>query len=179
MSKLHRFRSAALAALCALLLLALLPQMQAQAQEAKLVGTYGDWKAYTRGNGKDRFCYMVSTPQEATLRSRRGEIFFLVWHRPGNEEWDVVQVDIGYTFKDESEVEVRIGGTDWVLFTKGGNAWTYRPEDDAEIVKSIRQGARMTVKGTSNRNNPTIDAYSLKGTSAAHAAINRACDRPR
>ena len=147
------------------------------AQEAKLIGRFGDWEAYIRGGKDDRFCYIVSKPKEASLRSRRGDIFLLIWHRPGKKEFDVVQVDAGYSFKKESEVEVKVGGDEWQLFTRDGNAWTYRGEDDSSIVQAMRKGSRMTVKGTSSRNNPTTDSYSLKGVTAAHRAINKACGR--
>lgn len=149
----------------------------AHAQEAKRISQHGDWDAYTRGTGNSQFCYMVSKPKTASLQSRRGEIFFLVWHRPGQKEFDVVQVDIGYPFKEASEVEVRIGGESWSLFTKDQSAWTYKQADDKALVAALRKGSRMTVKGTSSRNNPTTDTYSLKGTSAAYAAINKACGR--
>ncbi len=148
-----------------------------QAQEAELIGRFGDWEAYTRGGTDDRFCYIVSKPKEASLRSRRGDIFLLVWHRPAKKEFDVVQVDAGYSFKKESEVEVKVGGEEWQLFTRDGNAWTYKGEDDANIVQAMRKGARMTVKGMSSRNNPTTDSYSLNGVTAAHRAINKACGR--
>ncbi len=159
------------------LALAFLAPTAGHAQDAKRIGQHGDWDAYTRGTGNSQFCYMVSKPKTASLQSRRGEIFFLVWHRPGPKEFDVVQVDIGYPFKEASEVEVRIGGDSWSLFTKDESAWTYKPADDQALVGALRKGARMTVKGTSSRNNPTTDSYSLKGTSAAHAAINKACGR--
>ena len=147
------------------------------AQEAKLIGRFGDWEAYTRGGKADRFCYIVSKPKEASLRSRRGDIFLLVWHRPAKDEFDVVQIDAGYSFKKESQVEVKIGGKDWQLFTRDGNAWTYRGDDDANIIQAMRKGARLTVKGMSSRNNPTTDSYSLKGVTAAHRAMNKACGR--
>ncbi|MBT4773093.1 MAG: hypothetical protein HOL07_08840 [Rhodospirillaceae bacterium] len=159
------------------LTVAFLAPSTGHAQEAKRIGQHGDWDAYTRGTGNSQFCYMVSKPQTASLQSRRGEIFFLVWHRPGQKEFDVVQVDIGYPFKDASEVEVRIGGDSWSLFTKDESAWAYKQADDVALVAALRKGARMTVKGTSSRNNPTTDSYSLKGTSAAYAAINKACGR--
>lgn len=147
------------------------------AQDQKLLGRYGEWEAFVQGSGAGRVCYMVSKPQEAALRSRRDDIFFLVNHWPARKEFDVVQVDIGYTFKERSEVEVTIGGTTWKLFTSDGNAWTYKPQDDAALVAALRKGSRLTVKGVSSRGNPTIDRYSLKGTSSAHAAINKACRR--
>jgi len=148
-----------------------------QAQDAKLIGRFGDWEAYTRGGKDDRFCYIVSKPKEASLRSRRGDIFLLIWHRPAKKEFDVVQVDAGYSFKKETEVEVKVGGDEWQLFTRDGNAWTYRGEDDSSIVQAMRKGSRLTVKGTSSRNNPTTDSYSLKGVTAAHRAIDKACRR--
>ncbi len=148
-----------------------------QAAEAKRIGKFGEWDAYTRGSGSGQFCYMVSKPKTASLQSRRGEIFFLVWHRPEQEGFDVVQIDIGYPLKEGSEVEVRIGGDAWLLFTEGENAWTYNQTDEKTLVAAIRKGSHMTVKGMSSRNNPTTDKYSLKGTSSAHAAINKACGR--
>ena len=149
----------------------------AHAQEAKLIGAFGDWEAYIRGGKDDRFCYIVSKPKEATLRSRRGDIFLLVWHRPAKKEFDVVQVDSGYDYKKDSEVEVKVGGDEWRLFTRDGNAWTYKGDDDANIVKAMRKGSRLVVKGTSSRNNPTTDSYSLKGVTAAHRAMDKACGR--
>jgi invasion protein IalB len=166
-----------LAALGALSLCSFAGSDSATAQQAERIGTFGDWDAYTRGSGNNRFCYMVSKPKEASLQSRRGDIFFLVWHRPGNNEHDIVQVDIGYPFKDNSEVEVQIGGDSWSLFTRDESAWTYKTDDDKALVAALRKGARMTVKGVSSRGNPTTDTYSLKGTSAAYQAINRACGR--
>ena len=149
----------------------------ATAQEQKLLGRFGDWEAFTQGSGASRVCYMVSKPQEATLRSRRGDIFFLVNHWPERKEFDVVQVDVGYAFKERSEAEVAIGGDSWKLFTRDGNAWAYRTQDDTAIVEALRKGSQMLVKGVSSRGNPTTDRYSLKGTSAAHEAIDKACGR--
>ena len=71
------------------------------AQEIKEIGQFGDWKAYIRSDNNERFCYIVSKPKEASLRSRRGDIFLMVWHRPAKKEFDVVQVDAGYTYKKD------------------------------------------------------------------------------
>ena len=100
----------------------------------------------------------------------------MVWHRPATKEFDVVQVDAGYTYKKKSEVKLKVGSSGWTLFTRGGNAWALG-KDDASIVKAMRKGMRLTIKGTSSRNNPTTDTYSLKGVTAAHRAMNKACGR--
>ena len=54
---------------------------------------------------------------------------------------------------------------------------TYKADDDKALVAALRAGSQMTVKGVSSRGNATTDTYSLKGTSAAHAAIGKACGR--
>jgi len=149
----------------------------ADAQDAELINRYGDWDAYTRGDSASRFCYMVSRPKEASLRSRRGEIFFLIWHQPAQGEFDVVQVDIGYPFKQGTEAEVAIGGSTWQLFTRDESAWTYKSADDAAVVAALRKGSRMSVKDVSSLGNSTTATYSLKRTIAAHQAINKACGR--
>src|SRR3546814_13260162 len=112
---------------------------------------------------------MVSKPNGSSLRWRIGDIFFLVWHRPAQKEFDVVQVDIGYPLKEKSEVEVAIGGKSWMLFTRDQNAWTYRPEDDKALVAALRAGPRMNVKGPSSRGNQPHDPSHLSAPSTAHA----------
>ena len=147
------------------------------AQEAKELGQFGDWTAYVSGAGNARYCYMVSTPRQATLRDRRGDIFYLVWNRPARQEYDVVQVDIGYAFKENSQAVIKIGDVEWKLFTNEGNAWTYTSEEHGQIVEAMRAGLEMTVTGLSSRDNPTTDLYSLRGSTAAHNAITKACPR--
>ncbi len=149
----------------------------AQAQQQKQIGQFGDWTAYESGAGADRFCYLVSSPQSASLKDRRGDIFFLIWHRPDAQEFDVVQVDVGYSYKAGTEAEITIGDKTWSLFTREGNAWTFEGKDDAEVVQAMRKGRTMTVKGRSSRDNDTTDTYSLSGVTAGNNAINQACGR--
>ena len=77
----------------------------------------------------------------------------------------------------QSNVKIQVGKDIWTLFTDRKNAWTYPGDDDTQIVKAMRKGMKLTVKGISSRNNPTTDKYSLKGVTAAYRAINKACKR--
>lgn len=158
------------------LVAALAAPLPATAQDSHQLGKFSDWVAYVRGDGKSRYCYIVSGPQEASLGSRRSDIFVLIWHRPGDKQFDVVQTDIGYTFKDGEPVSAEIDGKKWQLFTREGTAWSY-DQDQAAIIEAMRKGKRLTIKGVSHRGNPTTDVYSLAGVTAAHNAINKACPR--
>ena len=175
MQKLYSFMDAHLVILVVVISL-FIASSPALSNEAKVIGKFSDWQTYVRGDKKDRFSYIVSKPKKASLRSRRGDIFLMVWHRPSTKEFDVVQVDAGYTYKKKSEVKLKVGSSGWTLFTRGGNAWALG-KDDASIVKAMSKGMRLTIKGTSSRNNPTTDSYSLKGVTAAHRAMNKACGR--
>ena len=153
--------------------LALVWGSPALAREA--LGTFNSWTAFSDGNGTDRYCYMVATPRKSQLADRRGDIFTIVTHWPGDRKYDVIQVEIGYPLKAKSEVEVVIDRKTWKLFTVDGNAWAYEAKDDKAIVAAMRKGIKMVVKGTSARGNATSDEYSLKGVTRAHKAIGKAC----
>lgn len=145
------------------------------AQARETLGTFGAWSAFADGNGNDKYCYMVATPQKSQLADNRGDIFTIVTHWPGDKKFDVIQIEIGYPLKEKSEVEVAIDKKAWSLFTVDRNAWTYEAKDDKDIVAAMRKGRKMVVKGTSARGNGTSDEYSLSGVTKAHQAISKAC----
>jgi hypothetical protein len=146
------------------------------ADVAKTVGTFDAWAAYTYGDGGARLCYMYATPQKSQGEyTRRGDTFIQVSHRPGEKSFDVVSVTAGYSYKPDSEAEIEIDGTKYALFTKDDGAWARDARDDARLVTAMKAGAAMVVRGVSARGTLTIDSYSLKGFTAAHAAIDKAC----
>ena len=61
------------------------------------------------------------------------------------------------------------------MFTDGDTAWNRGPLDDTKMVKAMRAGIKMTVKGTSSRGTKTTDVFSLKGFSKAYAMMNKKC----
>lgn len=149
---------------------------QAQAQTPELIGNYGDWSAYSFTENGGKVCYMVSQPTKAEGNySRRGDIFALVTHRPGQNTKNVFSYITGYTYKKDSDVTVEVNGNRHSLFTEKDMAWTPDQASDNRITDDIRRGSRMVVKGTSSRGTLTTDTFSLKGSGAAHDAISKAC----
>lgn len=140
------------------------------------LGAFGDWEAYR--DAREGFCYAGSKPVKQEGRyTQRGDAFILVTHRPKEKSFDVVSFDAGYVYKDGSEVAVTIGLQSFTLFGQGEQAWARDGNGDAQLVKAMRAGSMLVVKGTSSRGTPTTDTYSLKGVSAALDAINKACPR--
>lgn len=148
----------------------------AAAQKAQLIGNFGDWSAFSETEDGKPLCYTGSEPTKAEGNyTSRGDPHVLVTHRPAEKAMGVISIAAGYTHKDKSEVTAEIGDSTFRLFTDGGHAFAFDAKGDAELVKAMERGTTMVVKGTSSRGTPTTDAYSLKGFTAAYAAISKAC----
>ncbi len=148
----------------------------AWAQAIERLEDVRDWSAFRFAEGDGSVCYMASQPKkdEGDYQTR-GEIYAIVTHRPAEKRVGEVSIVAGYTYKEESGVEMKIGSKSWELFTDGANAWAPTPEEDRALVKAMKGGSSMIVKGTSSRGTATIDTYSLLGFSKAYAAISKAC----
>jgi hypothetical protein len=174
MSKRHLI--AALAAFVPQLILGLLLAGPVAAQAIERISNHKDWSAYRYKEDGETVCYMASTPKKAEGDySSRGDIFAIVTHRPASNRISEVSISAGYTYKTKSAVRVKIGSKNWDLFTNGTSAWAPTAQEDKAIVKAMRAGSSMVVKGTSSRGTLTTDTYSLLGFSKALGAINKAC----
>lgn len=141
------------------------------------IGEYGDWTAYSHKDGKNLICYMASTPKKDEGKyKKRGDIFAVVTHRPAEKSYNVVNFVAGYTYKENSNVVVKIGTTTFNnLFTSGSNAWTPDAATDKKLVEEMKRGQRMIVEGVSSLGTKTKDTYSLNGFGAAYKAISAKC----
>lgn len=147
------------------------------AQTPKEIGTYRAWRAYvySEANG-NKVCFMDSEPADTEPKNvRRGQIYTLVTHRPGDKVRDEVSIFVGYPFQAGSTVKVTITGKDFTLFTDSDSAWNYDARGDQNMVKAMVKGNVMIVEGQSKRGTHTRDRYSLSGFTAAHEAISKAC----
>ena len=63
------------------------------------------------------------------------------------------------------------------LFTDGDSAWVRKNKVEKALVKAMRSGVNMVVRGVSSRGTKTKDTYSLAGITSALKAIGKACRR--
>lgn len=148
----------------------------AVAAEAKRIGTFDAWSAFSFGDGQSKLCYVHSVPESSDGDyTRRGETYVQITHRPAEKSLNVIGITAGYVYKPGSEAEVEIDGNKHTLFTNGDGAWARDAKGDAALVAAMKAGNTMIVRGTSTRGTLTIDTYSLRGFTAAHNAINKAC----
>ena len=144
----------------------------ASAQE--FLGKHGDWNVIGYVENGKRYCYIHSTPtKQSGNYTKRGEPYILVIRRPDGAE--NVSVTSGYPYKPDAEIEVKIGSTAIVLFADGEKGWTTSADDDKALVKAMRAGATLTVRGTSKKGTYSLDTYSLTGVTAALDEIRSSC----
>jgi invasion protein IalB len=147
-----------------------------QSTEPKLLGTFGDWSAYSFIENGKNVCYILSSPKKAVGNyKKRGEIFALVTNRPAEKSFDVFSVISGYEYKDDSTVTITIDKQKFVLFSHNDSAWAPDTATDKRLADAMRKGKTMLITGTSSKGTTTTDTYGLKGTGAAFEAMSAAC----
>ncbi len=150
--------------------------LDAKAGEPRLLGTYGDWDAYIFMENGNKVCYMASKPKKAEGNyTRRGDIYALITHRPSEKTKNVFSYIAGYDYKPSSDATVTANGKKFVLFTQDDTAWGPDGATDEKLVKAIKDGSKMVVRGTSARGTNTKDTFGLKGSSKAHQRITKEC----
>ena len=146
--------------------------------ESKELAKFNDWSAFAEGEGKNLACMAVSKPKMAEGDySRRGDVFAIVTHLPGQNKWNEFSIVAGYNYQPNSNPDVTIGDMKFQLFTSGSRAWSFSPSEDEKIVKFLKNSMKMKVVGTSSRGTITSDTYSLVGFSKAYQKINEACKK--
>lgn len=145
----------------------------------QMIGEYDDWVAYYHKDAGGIVCYMASAPKRDEGKyTKRGDIYAVVTHRPGEKSFDVVNFVAGYTFKPGSKVTVKIGKTTISrLFTSEDKAWAVSDKVDKELVNAMKKGERMIVHGVSSKGTNTKDTYSLAGFTGAYKAISSKCKK--
>ena len=152
------------------------------ANAPKLVETHRDWSVYHYGTGDAEICYILAKPKRQRPSGlNRGRVFFTITHRADGTR-NEVSLRAGYKFSPKSKPFARIGREDFPFYTgaqEGGErahwAWMHTHSDEAALVKAMKKGDQMVVKGTSSRETLTTDTYSLLGVTKALAAIDRKC----
>ena len=143
------------------------------------LGKERDWTAYRSDTSDKRTCFISSVPKKSKGNyESRGDARIYVTHGPSMDITNEVSVKAGYNHKEQSTVEYVVDDRKkFFLFTVKDRAWADTPELDSKIVKVMRSGNKLVIKGTSERNTKTEDTYSLFGFTAALKLIDRACGR--
>jgi hypothetical protein len=134
--------------------------------------THGDWNVYKN----DSACYISSMPvkQDGNYTKRDTPYAIISYKKSKVDEMDISS---GYTYKKDSEVEIKIKGQKFKLFTQNEDAWAKTSGEDNKLITAMQVGDEMVVKGISHKGTYSVDTYSLKGISKAYKRMNELCNK--
>ena len=148
----------------------------AQAAEPKLEGTFGDWAAYSRADGGDKICYVISEPTKKTPSSvRHGDIFFMVSNWQSGQASEQPSLMTGYPLKISSPPTAMVGSGRTRMYVSQNEAFVKKAADERQLVKKMRAGANMRVSAMSTRGTAVSYDFSLKGVTAALNKAKASC----
>lgn len=144
--------------------------------KANFLGQHEAWAAYSSGSGKSLTCFVVSKPTETLPKNvNRDDIFFMITHWPREKTFHQISIITGYPYRKGSVTRVTIGADEFNLYTKKDSAWVEHHSTEIRMVRAMKAGAKMVVKGTSWRGTVTTDTYSLSGVTAALNQLQKEC----
>jgi Invasion associated locus B (IalB) protein len=144
--------------------------------DPKHLGDYKNWSAYVHKTKVGKVCFAISEPKETLPKKvNRDPVYFLITNRPKEKIKNEVSVITGYPYKSESISTARIGDKVFKMYTKGDGAWVDNAKNEKRLIKAMKDGKTMIVKGTSKRGTVTTDKYSLVGITAAISSIDKSC----
>ena len=143
----------------------------AVAPVAKSIGVFANWQAATYVDGGQTVCYAFTRPVGvAKPAPGRGEPVLSVAERPTIR--DAVALAAGFTYATGAVVPVSVGNVKQEFYTAGSSAFAH---DGAAMIAAMERGAELVAVSPGPGKGKTTDRFSLKGFSAAHAAIVKAC----
>lgn len=151
--------------------LAALFVVPALAQEwPRRIGEFGAWTAAVHRERGQKLCFAYARAQR--MSHPRSDVVLTVTHRPQGR--DQVAIASGYVYPRNAAVRVEVGRTRLPFFTEGRAAYA---RDGRRAVAAFRAGAEAVLHGprAAGRRGVVTDSFSLRGFSAAYAAISREC----
>lgn len=142
--------------------------------QALLLETFGDWGAYSTGQGATKICYAMSQPKARKTKGKGLDPAYLfVTTKPRSGVTNEVSFILGFGTKKDGDGTAKIGGVSFALLTKDNSAWIKNAAEQGRFLSTLKREsrARLEVTTYSGRDNEVVDSYSLNG---AGDALDRA-----
>jgi hypothetical protein len=136
----------------------------------KLIGRFDDWQAATHQEAGQPVCYALTrAAASAPKLPGRGDVVMTVTERSSGR--DAVAISAGFAYPANAEVTVRAEQETLPFYTAQRSAFAR----DGHAAVAAFMKARQAVARSPSARGTVTDTFSLRGFSAAYAAITRAC----
>jgi hypothetical protein len=141
----------------------------------KQLAQFDDWTAATHEEGGQTVCYALTRVQSSTPTvPGRGEVVLTVTERTTAR--DTVAIEAGFDYTKDAAVTVQVDQTGLDFFTRERDAYA---RDGKAAIAAFQKGERAIGRSPGPKGQQVADTFSLKGFSAAYAAIVKACPPPK
>jgi len=144
---------------------------KAPAEGPKKIGAFDDWIAATHQEAGQPVCYAFTRAQSSMpALTGRGAVILTVTQRMSGR--DAVALEAGFAFAPNATVTVQADQTGLDFYTAQRAAFARKGHD---AVTAFQGASRAIARSPGPRDTTVTDTFSLKGFSAAYAAISKAC----
>jgi hypothetical protein len=143
---------------------------------ARKLGDFEDWIAATHRESGQAVCYAFTYAKHSTPPvAGRERVILTVTERPAGR--DAVAISGGFEYPKDATVTLQVGTTGLDFYTAQRNAFA---RDGKAAVTAFGKATQALARSPGPRDGQVVvDTFSLRGFSAAYAAINKACPAPR
>jgi invasion protein IalB len=147
------------------------PAPAAAAAAPKEIAKFDDWTAATHQESGQTVCYAFTRAEtSAPSLPGRGQVVLTVTERAAGR--DAVAIEAGFNYAPNASVTVQVDQTGLDFYTSQRNAFA---RDGKAVVAAFQKGVRAIARSPGPKDQQVTDTFSLKGFSAAYAAIVKAC----
>jgi hypothetical protein len=148
------------------------PRSETGSTVAKKLGGFEDWIAATHQESGQTVCYAFTyAKHSAPAVAGRDPVILTVTQRAGGR--DAVAISAGFDYGKSAVVSMQVETTGLDFYTAQRNAFA---RDGKAAVAAFGKGAQALARSPGPRDGQVVvDTFSLRGFSAAYAAINKAC----
>jgi hypothetical protein len=147
------------------------PHPAAKPEAPKALGKFDDWIAATHVEAGQTVCYAFTRPTSSTPAvSGRGDVVLTVTERSTGR--DAVALSAGFAYAPNAAATLEIDQNKLDFYTAQRSAFS---RDGHAAVAILEKGRQAVAHSPGPHNTAVTDTFSLRGFSAAYAAIIKAC----
>jgi hypothetical protein len=144
-------------------------------QPPKQIAAFKKWHVYSMQQKGKKVNYVVGTPIKSEGKYKvRGTTCVMITNRPPRAT-NIISIHAGYEYPTNLKVKVTIDSKTFIFIPHSdtpGTAWL-TDDNDAEVIRAMVNGSKMTVQSESKRGTKTTDIYALRGIASAVKAIKK------
>jgi len=159
-----------------ILLLLLIFNNQAIAEEVKKIGKFKDWETMVIKNNSKLVCFAQSKPILQSPKSYKREARLFVSFRPNEKIINEINITSGYKYNNENSITAKSGKHKYKFDIAQENfAWLADNKMEKKMINTMKKGSRIMISGYNQEGSQTIDHYSLLGFTKAYNTAKKSC----